>query len=600
MSVGEIPIDEVDAITGANPPGDLPVPASIPQQLSVNQLAQAATVPLNPAASSIDAELAKLPASLPAALPTSKTPDEAAARTAQAVAEAGEEKVRIAEEKAKNDQDLAARRQTFLKESGDARQKVLDAQELHRQRAETDTAESRAKAEGAQYHTLWATRSTGQKLAIAFGLIVGGASWNENHVNRGVEMLKSAMANDFEIQRQQHADLWRAVDEAQQGSKDLDARQLRDLSAFNANEGAKWDRVAGELGALIAKNKGRGDVNEAKKQALEAQEKANQYWQNSVAAAATAKHQSEADKEKARHDLEMEKAKRAKAAGAGGSSGGGAAQKAAVELREAIENAKAGKPVTDSKGNVLNPDGKELSGGQIDRLAFEKKIPPVAKAGKVSVKTILDSIKEGGAINKLEATIGDKDANLILYDPYTKEPIAKAGSVREKAALSKQNVQFADAATRVQELLDDIKKNGTNPTSLEAIQRRNAKYANAIIGVAVVSPLGKTNEAIHQEAASLGKSGSWDPKNWIVSLIGANPETVAHKVAEMKRLRQNFLNTVPITDEEKKKYAKGFADSAKSEGKWVEIPARLSDKPAAKGKKEMLISAEGKFLGEFR
>ncbi len=491
-----------------------------------------------------------------------KTPAEAAAQNAEDIKNAGAEKVAATEEKTKLDTQQAEERARFEQAKSEALTKIQTQQELHRQAAEAHVADVRAHAENEPYHTHWDSRSVGEKVAIAFGLIVGGVSWNENHVNRGVEMLNSAMKENDEIQKQKHAQLWKAVENAEQGVKDLDTNQLRELSAFNASEGAKWDAIASRLGAMIAANKGKGDTAEAKKQASEANEKANQYWQNSVTAAATAQHLKQQDEERARHDLENEKLRGKKIAqGSGGVSI--TLQSNGVTLRENIEAAQKGEEVKDSKGNVINPGGKPLTGAQIDRRALELRIPPVAKAGKQSVKTILDNIKETGAIGKGEISLGEKDANLILYDAQTKEPYGKAHNARETAALSKQDVQYGDAARRVSELAQDIKEHGATVTKPEDIQRRAARYANAIIGVAVTSPLGKTNESIHQEAASLGLSGAIDPDHLAASItkllsgFTARPETVEHKAMEMRRLRQEFRNTVPITEDEKKKFARG-------------------------------------------
>jgi hypothetical protein len=513
-----------------------------------------------------------------------KTPVEAADRNRADTEELGREKVRNAEEKAANDAKEAKLKETFKAEHEAALQKILDVQEQHRIAAQQAVTIARNKAETAPYHTLFETRTIGQTVAIGVGLLLGGISWNENHVNRGEAMLNSAMKEDFEKQKLQHADLWRAVNEAQQGVRDLDANQLRDLSAFNASQGAKWDRISSELGAMIASNKGKSDVSDAKRVALEANEHANTYWQNAITAAANAEHQRAVDAERARHDAEMEKARKAKlAAGGGGSST--AMQAAAVKLREEIEAAEAAK--------------KPLTGAQIDRRALELKIPPVAKVGRVSVKTILDNIKETGAINKNEHTFSDKEENLILRDPQTNQAYAKAGSVRERAQLLKQDVQYGDAARRVGELLQDIKDHGEVVTKPEDIQRRAARYANAIIGVAVTSPLGKTNESIHQEAASIGLSGAIDPNHLAESIakslagFKARAETVAHKVTEMKRLRQEFRNTQQqLSEEEKTKYNSQKPSGGSAE-KWIAVPARLSGDKRLAGKKEILVASDG-------
>ncbi len=597
----------VDAISGQLPPALQPPPAAIPGgNLTPEQLAAAATVPLNPAASPLDAELAKLPASLPPQAPPPKTPVEAAARNVEEAAKIGEEKTVNAEEKAALDTKTAIARQTFLKDHGEAFQKVLDAQEQHRQAAEQAVTVARNKAETEPYHTLFETRSTAQKVAIALSLLVGGVSWNENHVNRGAQMLEAATKADFETQKLKHADLWRAVNEAQQGAKDLDAKQLRDLSAFNMSQGAKWDRISSELGALIAANKGKSDVSEAKSQALKANETANTFFQNATSAAATARHLEAMDAERILHDREIEKAKAKKAAAAGGG-GSSAVNEAAVKLREEIEAAQAGKPVTDSKGNVLNPDGKPLTGGQIDRRALELKIPPVAKAGRTSVKTILDKIKEEGAIKGQEEhdiNINSKEKDKLVRDPDTGKVYGKAESPKAAAKFRTDDINYKDAAHRMNELAEDIKAHGAKVTDPTDVARRVTKFANAVIAVGIVSPLGKTNETLHLETDSIGIPGTLDPTHLresitrLVTTNGANLEAVQAKVKEILHKREMFRKTLaPVTEDEIKKFSNSGGEST---GKWVAIPARLSGESEAKGKKEMLVGPGGKFLGEFR
>lgn len=605
MSIGEVPSEDVDVISGSTP--ELPPVAPLPipgGSLTPEQLAAAATVPLTPTASPIDAELAKLPASAAPVVPEPKTPEEAAARNASKATEIGDETVKNAEEKAANDVEGAKARKTFTDDHAREFQKLLDRQEQHRQAAEQAVTVARNKAETEPYHTLWETRSIAQKLAISFGLLVGGVSWNENHVNRGEKMLEAATAQDFEIQKQKHADLWRAVNEAQQGAKDLDANQLRDLSAFNASQGAKWDRISSELGALIAANKGRSDVSAAKKVALEANEKATTFWQNATQAAATARHQEAMDKERSLHDREMEKAKAKKSAGGG--SGSTAVQAAAVKLREEIEAAQAGNEVKGLDGKVINPGGKPLTGGQIDRRAFELKIPPDAKAGRTSVKTILDKIKEEGAIKgqeDKELTISGKEKDKLVRDPDTGKVYGKAESPKAAAKFRTDDINYKDAAHRMQELAEDIKAHGAKVTDPTDVARRVTKFANAVIAVGIVSPLGKTNETLHLETDSIGIPGTLDPSHLresitkLVTTNGANLEAVQAKVKEILHKRQMFRNTLaPVTEDEIKKFS-GNVDAPGSSTKWIPIPSYLAGNPKLNGKSEVQVNASNDVIG---
>ncbi len=564
----------VDAISGQLPPALQPPPPIPGGNLTPEQLAAAATVPLNPGASPLDAELAKLPASLPPAAPPPKTPVEAAARNVEEAAKIGEEKTVNAEEKAALDTKTAIARQTFLKDHGEAFQKVLDAQEQHRQAAEQAVTVARNKAETEPYHTLFETRSTAQKVAIALSLLVGGVSWNENHVNRGAQMLEAATKADFETQKLKHADLWRAVNEAQQGAKDLDAKQLRDLSAFNMSQGAKWDRISSELGALIAANKGKSDVSEAKSQALKANETANTFFQNATSAAATARHLEAMDAERILHDRETEKAKAKKAAAAGGGSSS-AAQAAAVTLREDIEKAQAA--------------GKPLTGAQIDRRALELKIPPVAKAGRVSVKTVLDSIKEGAAIktaddkaNELTIKHDTADSKLEIRDEtgirgYVTSP-------KDVAKFNKDRINYKQAISSLEEMAKQLRGGLISGYDIP----KGSRWDNAVLAIASTTTAGSTDANVKHEAGTLlNKAGAVD--------ITA----VEEKLRDLRSRQKDFYSTLrPV-----KAGTPGISPLAKvekgagSEGKWIAVPPSLQGNAKLKGKTEVQVNASGDVIG---
>lgn len=598
MSVGEIPAEvPIDAIPGGDPTAVLPPPPSALPPMSVPELASAALPPPIAPVTPIDFALAEGASNLAAPVPVEpKTPVEATKQNLEKAKELGDEAAKIAEEKAANDIKLADETAKFKVQHQAELERLTQRQEAHRQEAEKVVTDMRAKAESMPYHTFFESRSNGQKALIGIGLILNGVSWNPQHVNRGIQMLEDAEKNELELQKAKHADLWKAVDEARQGVRDLDQNQLRELSAFSAQEGARWDAIAGRLGAAAAANKGKGDVNAIKKEALKAAEFATAAWQNAATAEAQARHQEAIDKERDEHNRAMEELRRKKlAAGGAGGTGSPALQANAVKLREEIEAAQAA--------------GKPLTGAQVDRRALELKIPPVAKAGRISVKTILDNIKETGAINKVDHTVEDKDRTRIVYDPETNKPYAIAQTAKNAATFMKQDVQLGDAAHRLEELANHIAKYGKkiDPTNQELTQERIRKFANAVIAIGIVSPLGKTNESLHLETESIGIPGTIDWAHMSPGEIakyalsyGASEKGIRDKVAEIKHNRQMYRNTIPhLSDEEIKKFSSGGGVGS-SEGKWVQIPARLAGEPEAKGKKEMLVSSSGKFLGEFR
>lgn len=193
-------------------------------------------------------------------------------------------------ERDKLQSDLAAKQAENEARKAQALSTFLTQQQQHRQAADQEIQDKRRQYEGQQFHSLWGTRTTGQKVGIALGVLAGGIGWDSNHTNRGLQMLQEAEQEDFARQKEQHADLWRDLQLSLDGRKELDSRQLHELSDWQSLEAAKWSAVASKLNGMVALNKGRGESLEAKKAAVEATEKANTAWQNAVQAKATAKH----------------------------------------------------------------------------------------------------------------------------------------------------------------------------------------------------------------------------------------------------------------------------------------------------------------------
>lgn len=494
-----------------------------------------------------------------------KTPDEAAQQNLAAAKELGAEGVKNAEERTDLDQKAADEKAAFQAAHVEALKALQERQELHRQAAEANVAEARAKAETQPYHTLWETRNTGEKVAIGIGLLLGGVSWNANHVNRGAEMLDRAIEHDLTLQRERHKELWHAVELAQQGVTALDSSQLRETARFSAMEGAKYDAVAGRIGAMIAANKGRSDVTEAKKKALEYSEKATEAWKNAANAEATANHLSQIDKETAARDAELQRhhqeqertaalrAAKYKTKGGGGGGGGSARESASLELKDKIsELQKSG-----LKGIDLDK--------AIDREAVRLKIPLTGKPNTLNARQIkADLLKEASGEARaegLDLKHDEAEANKIVR--FDGKPAAIAGSAKIAAKAADDDVARGDAITRLKELAHDIKTKGgkIDPTDPNAVQERVSKFANAIIAIGIVSPLGKTNETLHLETKALGIPGVPDWEHLTESLRqyvttnGANLANVERKIEETIRNREaHRAKFQPLTDEQKKKY----------------------------------------------
>lgn len=144
-----------------------------------------------------------------------------------------------------------------------------------------------------------------------------------------------------------------------------------------------------------------------------------------------------------------------------------------------------------------------------------------------------DYLRAGGAAQAKAAAQAAKDDNTIVFGDDGR-PIGRVTSGRGGAqAFATRDADYKRADDQLVALLNDIKTNGVRVYGPEAVSRRHSLAANAAIGVATVSPLGKTNEAMEAEKASIGSSGAY-------SLLAANPTAVERKIQELRSQREQY------------------------------------------------------------
>lgn len=105
-------------------------------------------------------------------------------------------------------------------------------------------------------------------------------------------------------------------------------------------------------------------------------------------------------------------------------------------------------------------------------------------------------------------------------------------------AFSARDADYTRAEHALAALYQDIQQNGERVFSPDAIKRRNSLHKAAVGGVATVSPLGKTIEALHNEEAQIGQSGALGFN--LGAVAGANPEALARKIGEIRDQRERY------------------------------------------------------------
>jgi len=150
----------------------------------------------------------------------------------------------------------------------------------------------------------------------------------------------------------------------------------------------------------------------------------------------------------------------------------------------------------------------------------------------------------------------EKDDTTTVRDA-TGTPIGHVPSGRGGAVgFSTRDADYSKAENQLQELLDHVEKHGNRTLDPATAQRRDTLYKGAVIGVATVSPLGKTNESQKLEAENIGPSGAPDMEHKMGVLIGASPEAIKAKIEEIRKQRDAYRAQTLIPLDEKPAPAK--------------------------------------------
>jgi hypothetical protein len=144
----------------------------------------------------------------------------------------------------------------------------------------------------------------------------------------------------------------------------------------------------------------------------------------------------------------------------------------------------------------------------------------------------------------------DKEDETTVRDengvPIGHVPTGRGGA----QGFATRDADYSRGEQMLQGLLDDIEKSGNRALTPEETLRRQTLYNNAVIGVATVSPLGKTDEAQKLERSSIGPSGAVDLHSPTGILTGANPEAIRRKLAELRdqRARYRAQTLIPLSE----------------------------------------------------
>lgn len=197
---------------------------------------------------------------------------EAAAGVAKARADGAANVADQAKVQEKNDAAKAAllKQQAAEQAAEDERQrKGLDAATQERDRL-------RAEVRDFKFHNYWDTRTTGQFIQAGLGMILGGISYDPNHVNQAVKIVDTAISREW---AQQQATLDKTIQTAKDAGDDVRELQSRyqfESGRLKLRQEAQLNALAAEADRLASYSKNQAGVLTAQRIAAEARVAAEQ------------------------------------------------------------------------------------------------------------------------------------------------------------------------------------------------------------------------------------------------------------------------------------------------------------------------------------
>lgn len=227
----------------------------VAQQLAAQQALPVIAAPAAPAL-----------ASSPAGGGTPAGPDQMAGATGevkaagQEAAAVGREGVAVAKQSA---EDLAKADQLRADEaqaSADRMTALQRQQEAAYKESKGAFDQARADVSNFKFHDFFSSPLEAKSVLSAIGMLLGGASYDANHVNQAVAQVNIAMDRDTKRQLDYLHSKQHLADLAQQGVRDTQSYLAHEMANFHTAEALKKEAVARQVDALSSTTRGRQNI----------------------------------------------------------------------------------------------------------------------------------------------------------------------------------------------------------------------------------------------------------------------------------------------------------------------------------------------------
>lgn len=215
-------------------------------------------------------------------------PDQMAPATAEVKA-AGQEATQVGQsgvEVAKQGaEDLAKADQMRADEAEAAAGRLTALQK----RQETAYNESKAQFDQAKqdvsnfkFHDFFSNQSFAREALAGIGMLLGGASYDSNHVNTAIQVVQSAIKNDSDRQLAYLHSKEHLAELSQQGVRDTQAYLAHEMANFQTAEALKKEAVARQIDTLSSTTRGKQNIVAARQVAAGLRESAAKDAQSAI------------------------------------------------------------------------------------------------------------------------------------------------------------------------------------------------------------------------------------------------------------------------------------------------------------------------------
>lgn len=451
--------------------------------------------------------------------------------------DAREEALKAQQDQLEAGQDIAgAKDEAATARSQAAAESVKHAEAIQAQYDKADAAaaqqiqQTQAALKNFKFKDYWADKSSAQRVISSLGVALGAlGSGLTKTPNYALQILDKEMDRDHQAQVDNLNQLSDQAVQAHTGLQDSRAARTKAMADLTLADAGKDKLIASQLEEAAARS---GDQNyknvltaqaaklreESQGKEVEASKMLRTMNLADQHAQIEAEHLKAQDEYLKQHGEYFEKGGAKGHRGSGTGVGGG------------------GDTGTISQYIKDHPDDQPGAYKLAERLGYH------GKKGVDLVDKLQNDYKTGKSKK-------DEDESTVVRDdngkPIGRVPTGKGGA----QGFATRDADYSRAQEQLEALQKDIDENGSRVFLPSAVKRRNTLMHNAGIGVATVSPLGKTDEAMKAEMGSIGEGGSW-------SLMGANPEAVTNKINELKTQRQKYRNEtlIPMKADEAARY----------------------------------------------